>query len=163
MKLGHNRLIGMFVLLLTLVGSSAWSQTIYLVRHAEKVDDSRDPALSLQGQKRALDLALHLRDAEIKKIYVTEFRRTQKTAEVLATQINVAAQVLPAKEIQKLVAALKSETDNVLVVAHSNTLPDILKALGATKVIPLADNEYDRLVLVQMKKDAPLSMQILRY
>ena len=163
MKLGHQHFVGVFAALLVLVVSPAWPQSIYLVRHAEKVDDSYDPVLSLQGQKRAIDLALHLRDAEIKKIYVTEFRRTQKTAEVLAAQINVAAQVLPAKEIQKLVAALKSETDNVLVVAHSNTLPDILKALGATKVIPLADNEYDRLVLVQMKKDAPLSMQILRY
>lgn len=163
MKFNQSRLIGVFAVLLTLLGSPAWSQTIFLVRHAEKVDESSDPALSLQGQKRAVDLALHLRDAEIKKIYVSEFQRTQKTAEVLATQMKVAMQIFPGKEIQKLVAVLKSETDNVLVVAHSNTLPEILKALGATHVIPVADNEYDRLVLVQMKKEALVSMQVLRY
>ena len=163
MKFNQSRLIGVFAILLTLLGSPAWSQTIFLVRHAEKVDESSDPALSLQGQKRAVDLALHLRDAEIKKIYVSEFQRTQKTAEVLATQMKLVTQILPAKEIQKLVALLKSETDNVLVVAHSNTLPEILKALGATNVIPVADNEYDRLVLVQMKKQALMSMQVLRY
>ena len=163
MKFNQSRLIGVLAVLLTLLGSPAWSQTIFLVRHAEKIDESSDPALSLQGQKRAVDLALHLRDAEIKKIYVSEFQRTQKTAEILATQMKVTPQILPAKEIQKLVVLLKSETDNVLVVAHSNTLPEILKALGATNVIPVADNEFDRLVLVQMKKQTLLSMQVLRY
>jgi phosphohistidine phosphatase SixA len=150
-------------LLGTLVGSPAWSQTIYLVRHAEKVDESRDPGLSLPGKKRAIDLALHLRDAEIKKIYVSEFQRTQKTAEVLAAQINVIPQILLAKDVAKLVAILKSETENVLVVAHSNTLPDIVKELGVANVTPVAENEYDRLVLLQLKKDVAPSMQVLRY
>ena len=163
MKLRNSRLVGIFALLLSLLGLPAWSQTIYLVRHAEKIDESRDPALSLQGQKRAINLALHLRDAEIKKIYVSEFQRTQKTAEVLAAQIKVTAQIFPAKEVEKLAAILKSETENVLVVAHSNTLPDILKALGVANVTSVADNEYDRLVLLQMKKDAAPSMQVLRY
>jgi broad specificity phosphatase PhoE len=167
MKLNNNpciRLLFLLALTFTIsVSVPAWSQTIYLVRHGEKVDESRDPALSLQGQRRAVDLALHLRDAEIKKIYVSEFQRTQKTAEVLATQVKVTAQVIPAKEIEKLVTILKSETENVLIVAHSNTLPDILKALGAVNVAPVADNEYDRLVVLQMKKDATPSMLVLRY
>ncbi len=162
MKLRNSTCV-CIIALLTLIGSPAWSQTIYLVRHAEKVDESRDPALSLPGQKRAIDLALHLRDAEIKKIYVSEFQRTQKTAEVLAAQIKVIPQILPAKDIEKLVVMLKSETENVLVVAHSNTLPDILKALGAENVMPVADNEYDRLVLLQLKRDAAPTMQVLRY
>jgi broad specificity phosphatase PhoE len=153
----------MFALFGILVSAPAWSQTIYLVRHAEKIDESRDPGLTLPGQKRAIDLALHLRDAEIKKIYVSEFQRTQKTAEVLAAQIKVTPQILPAKEVEKLVAILQSETENVLVVAHSNTLPDILKALGVANVTPVAENEYDRLVLLQLKKDVAPSMQVLRY
>jgi phosphohistidine phosphatase SixA len=151
------------VFLASMFSLPAWSQTIFLVRHAEKVDESRDPALSLLGQRRAVDLALHLRDAGVKKIYVSEFQRTQKTAEVLAAQIKVTAQILPAKDLEKLVAILKSETENVLVVGHSNTLPDILKALGVTNVTPIADHEYDRLVLLQLKKDAAPSMQVLRY
>ena len=159
----RNALSVCIIVLLTLFVSPVWSQTIYLVRHAEKIDESRDPALSLPGQKRAIDLALHLRDAEIKKIYVSEFQRTQKTAEILAAQINVTPQILPAKDVAKLAAILKSETENVLVVAHSNTLPDILKALGVANVTPVEDNEYDRLVLLQLKKDAAPSMQVLRY
>ncbi|MES2049861.1 MAG: phosphoglycerate mutase family protein [Pseudomonadota bacterium] len=157
------RISACIIALLAVFVSPAWSQTIYLVRHAEKVDESRDPALSLPGQRRAVDLALHLRDAGIKKIYVSEFQRTQKAAEVLATQIKVTAQILPAKEVEKLVAILKSETENVLVVAHSNTLPDILIALGVVNVTPVADNEYDRLVLLQLRKDEAPSMQVLRY
>jgi phosphohistidine phosphatase SixA len=163
MKLIKRSVVCLVSLLVTAFVFPAWSQTIYLVRHAEKVDESRDPVLSLQGQRRAVDLALHLRDAEIKKIYVTEFQRTQKTAEVLATQLKVNTQSIPAKDIEKLVAILQSENDNVLVVGHSNTIPDILKALGVKNVMLIADNEYDRLVLLQMKKDAAPQMQVLRY
>lgn len=167
MKLNSNPCLRLVVLIAAIFATTvtlpAWSQTIYLVRHAEKVDESRDTALSLQGQKRAVDLALHLRDAEIKKIYVSEFQRTQKTAEALAAQLKVTAQILPAKDLEKLVAILKSGTENTLVVAHSNTLPDILKALGAANVTPVADHEYDRLVLLQLNKDAAPSMQVLRY
>lgn len=163
MKLKNVCKCGLTSLLAVTLSLPAWSQNIYLVRHAEKVDESRDSALSLPGQKRAIDLALHLRDAGIKKIYVSEFQRSQKTAEVLAAQIKVTAQILPARDLEKLVAILKSESENVLVVAHSNTLPDILKALGAANVTPVADNEYDRLVLLQLRKDAAPNMQILRY
>ena len=81
----------------------------------------------------------------------------------MAAQIKVTAQILPAKELTQLVAILKSETENVLVVGHSNTVPDILKALGVVNVMPIADHEYDRLVLLQLTKDAAPSMQVLRY
>lgn len=138
-------------------------QDIFLVRHAEKVDESRDPALSHKGQRRALDLALHLRDAQIKNITTSEFQRTQKTAEPLAQLLQITAQVLPAKELEKWVAMIKTQQANALVVGHSNTVPDILKALGMSDVKPIADDEYDRLVIVHLHKDVAPSFSVLRY
>jgi hypothetical protein len=41
---------------------------VYLVRHAEKTDDGRDPELSATGRERASELARMLRDAGISHI-----------------------------------------------------------------------------------------------
>ena len=40
-----------------LTATSAMAQTVYIVRHAEKADASRDTALSSQGKARAEALA----------------------------------------------------------------------------------------------------------
>ena len=46
-------------------------------------------------------------------------------------------------DIKGIVAQLQSDTDqNILVVAHSDTLPHILNALGAGGILK---NEFDRL------------------
>jgi len=47
----------------TLLITSCSTTDIYLVRHAEKVDESRDPALTAAGMQRARDL----KDALIRK------------------------------------------------------------------------------------------------
>jgi phosphohistidine phosphatase SixA len=160
-KIISQFLLSAFILALS---SSAFAfQTIYIVRHAEKVDESRDPELSLQGQKRAVNLALLLRDAQVKRIFVTEFKRTMSTAQKMAEQNQITPQVIPGKEIDKLIADLHAESDNALVVGHSNTVPSILKALGMTDVKYIEDNEYDRLVIVHLSKTSAPVFNILRY
>ena len=37
---------------------------------------------------------------------------------------------------------------NVLVVGHSNTVPEIVKALGVTAPLKIDDTEYDNLLVV---------------
>ena len=44
-----------------------------------------------------------------------------------------------------LVAKLKNARGQSLVVGHSNTIPDVLKALGAEGSFGIADDEYDNL------------------
>lgn len=138
-------------------------QTIFIVRHAEKVDESRDPQLSLKGKKRAIELAQHLRDAGIERIYATEFQRTQLTAMPLAELNKIAPQLYSSKELEKFVANLKNASGNSLVVGHSNTVPDLLKALGMVDVKPIADDEFDRLVIVNLANKLEPSFTIMRY
>jgi broad specificity phosphatase PhoE len=127
----------------------AGEPTIFLVRHAEKADasagDAKDPELSEPGRSRAESLARTLQDAGITSIYVTELKRTQQTAEPLARSASIKPTVVPARETAALVARLKDNTGNALVVGHSNTVPDIIKTLGAPEAITLDETEYDNL------------------
>jgi amino acid transporter/phosphohistidine phosphatase SixA len=139
--------------LLVLAPSVAHAQKLVLiVRHAERADqgmqDEVDPTLSAAGQARAEKLAAMLADADIKAIYVTAYRRTQQTAAPLAARIHVKPEPIPSTT-PALVARLKSEHANhvVLIVGHSNTIGDIIKALGGPGVA-IGDREYDNLFVL---------------
>lgn len=94
-------------------------QTIFLVRHAERVDaggaPQSDPDLSDAGRTRAAALAQTLRDAKISAIFVTEFRRTQETAKPLAAKLGIRATVIPEKQTTRRLAKLKSSAGDVLI------------------------------------------------
>jgi phosphohistidine phosphatase SixA len=138
-------------------------QTLFIVRHAEKQDDSKDPALNLTGKRRALNLATHLQDAGIRAIFVTEYQRTQKTAEPLADLLGLKS-ITAEKDLTKFAAQLLADksSDAALIVGHSNTVPDLVKALGVPVKWSIADTEYDRLVIVTLTKPTPV-VSILRY
>ena len=121
-------------------------QMLFLVRHAEKVDNSRDAALSAAGEARARALADKLRDAGITAIFTTELQRTKQTAAPLAEKIHVAAQVHPADDTAGLVKLLHKEK-RVLVVGHGNTLPEIAAAYGFPS-LAIADDEWDALYVL---------------
>lgn len=158
-----NTLRALLLILACQMSAVAWSQTIVIVRHAEKVDESRDPLLSLKGKQRAINLALHLRDADIKRVYATEFQRTQLTAAPLADVRQLSVTQYAAKESASFGKTLLAADVNTLVVGHSNTLLEILKGMGITDVKPVADDEYDRLIIVTLNKNASPSYTLLRY
>ena len=128
---------------------------VFVVRHAERADagagamTSADPPLSAAGEARAAKLAAMLADAGVKAVYVTEFIRTQDTGKPLASKLGLRVQAVAAADTSGLVAKMKAEhaNDVVLVVAHSNTLPAIIKALGGPAVT-IADNEYDNIFVI---------------
>jgi hypothetical protein len=47
-----------------------------------------------------------------------------------------------------LVARLKQDGATALVVGHSNTVPEIVAALGVATAVTVADDEYDNLFIV---------------
>lgn len=158
-----------FVLCVVLALSLLWTvpasaaSTIFIVRHAEKVDESRDPLLSARGTQRAQSLAQHLRDAGIRKIFVTEFQRTALTARPLAELTQVALTPYAAKDSAKLATLLTSGAENALVVGHSNTVANIAAALGVKEVKAVADDEYDRLIVIHLNDGVAPVMTVLRY
>jgi len=141
--------LGFYFLLLSAFLSTATAQsTIFIVRHAEKADATKDPDLSEVGRARAEALVKTLRDANITAIYATEFKRTQQTAAPLAKALGITVTTLPAKDNAALIAKLRASTGNALVVGHGDTIPDLIKALGMSDPINVAENDYDNLFAV---------------
>ena len=160
-----KRTIALLALLLVPVTASA--QATFVVRHAERADAgmpagaNKDPDLSEAGQARAAVLASMLRDARITRIYVTEFKRTRQTAQPLATRLKIEPIVIPAADTPALVQALRTAAGSALVVGHSNTLPAIVKGLGADETFQVGEAEYDNLLVVT--RGAPPALLRLRY
>jgi phosphohistidine phosphatase SixA len=151
-----------FVLAAALVGAAAppgsAQQAVFLVRHAEKADDTDDPPLSNAGKLRSEALASLLSTAGVRAIYVTQYRRTGLTAAPLATRLGVAPAVMHSDAIDPLVETLKAKhaSDIVLYVGHSGSVPKILKAYGHEAKVEIGHDEYDGLwVLVPRPGHAP--------
>ena len=132
---------------------------VFIVRHAEKASTGgNDPDLSVQGQKRADALAHILKDSQITSVFVTEFKRTQKTAAPTVRAAHVSSTVIPANDIGALVEKLRALNGNALVVGHGNTIPDLLKALGIATPVSIPEDDYTEIFAVSVG-DAP---QLLR-
>jgi broad specificity phosphatase PhoE len=140
------------------------SGTVFLVRHAEKLSTARDATLSPQGHKRAVCLAHTLGDAGIEVIFASGFVRTQETARPLAKKLGLKATTVEYKDTAGLVEKLRAMADkNVLVVAHSDTLPEIIEKLGAGKVDAIREDEFDRLFVFHHTGPSSGSVVTLRY
>ena len=169
-----RRSIGLAVLAALLVGSSAVAggsadaRQVVLVRHAEKAaDDPRDPSLTAAGKRRAEALATILGSAGVTHLFCSEFRRTRDTLAPLASSRGLELTVVPAREPTQLVAALHAlPAGAVAVVAgHSNTVPELVHALGGP-VGSMTDEQYDRLFLLVLPAQGAgpaLSTVELRY
>ncbi len=159
-----KKILTVFVLFASMLSVQAYAfQTIVLVRHGEKVDDSRDPLLSDKGQQRAQNLARILRDANIEQVFATEYQRTQLTAKPLADLRQLTITPYVAKESLVMGQQLRNAGKNTLVVGHSNTLNTLLQGLGINEQKAIAEDEFDRLLIVHLHKDAAPTLTILRY
>jgi broad specificity phosphatase PhoE len=140
-------------------------EAIYIVRHAEREDQSADAALSTDGIGRSYKLRDALRDAGITRIFTSELRRTIDTAAPLAAAIKVTPQQVPSGDTAALAARIGASEarDRVLVVGHSNTVPALLAALHAEPSIAIRDDEYDNLFIVVPQKDGRPVLLRLKY
>lgn len=140
-------------------------KAVYLVRHAEKVDESEDPLLSAAGSARAEALARTLRSAGVKAIYATQYKRTALTAAPLAKALGLAPAQLHSDASQALVDLIRKDhpDDAVLVVGHTNSVPRAIKLLGVEEPVELAHDEYDALFVVVPRAAGPPTLLRLRY
>ena len=123
--------------------------TVILVRHAEKAPPVGDaePLLSEAGAARAQALARMLADAHVTAVYTSQYKRTQLTGAPLTAAMHVEETVMP--EVKDVAADIRAKHagQTVLVVGHSNTVPQLLAALGVENPPSIADAEYDNLFI----------------
>ncbi|GJM30579.1 MAG: phosphoglycerate mutase [Cyclobacteriaceae bacterium] len=138
--------------------------TVYISRHAEKLNYTSDTPLSPVGEVRALELAHVLKDEGIDAVFVTQFLRTQQTGQPTATESGVNVIQYDAGISQEVVDAILANHigQQVLVIGHSNTVDDIAIGLGAPGVPELDELQFDRLFVVH-RFGSTVHLDRLRY
>jgi broad specificity phosphatase PhoE len=132
--------------------------TIIFVRHAEKATmPEGDPGLSPTGQRRVAELTRQLKDADvvagIDVIYSTPYRRTEETARPIAEALNLPINSYDAGDTEEVMERILKEHKGkiILVVGHSNTVPQLMYDMGASKKVPeIQENEYDNIYIVSV-------------
>jgi broad specificity phosphatase PhoE len=132
--------------------------TIIFVRHAEKEQSSGDdPALSAAGERRVAELTRQLIDADViagvDAVYATPYKRTQQTVAPVADALELPINTYDASDTESVLKdILKRHKGAIILVAgHSNTLPELIANLGASKrVPPIEEGEYDNIYIVSI-------------
>lgn len=147
--------------------------TVFLVRHAEKESDSRDPELSAEGRDRANELAKVLGSVELDAIYDTPFIRTRDTAKPTAEKLGITVETIQSLQSDDLKMFMENTLKNhkggkILIVSHSNIIPAIIKMIRGEdpKVVPMEyinDNVYDDLFIVSFTNRKSVQVMNLKY
>jgi phosphohistidine phosphatase SixA len=151
--------------------------TVFLVRHAERGQEpAQDPPLTEAGRARAEALARLLSGAGVKAVYSSQYARTKQTAEPLAKLLGVpvnpvALAVKPdrprevseqsIRELRGRVEAHAGEA--VLVVGHTNSVPDLIRELGGDVVPKMEEGRFDDLFVVTVYAPGRAKVVHLKY
>ncbi len=141
-------LLAMLLMFLTISAPEVCAEvnrTIYLLRHAEKqTDESKDPLLTVMGQRRALNIAKMLKNRNISTIYSSDFNRTKQTAQPLAELLGLTVTIYDPAKLEIFAKQLLRSQGNLLIVGHSNTTPGLASLLGGEDFGEIDHLEYHR-------------------
>ena len=151
--------------------------TVFLIRHAEREDEPRqDPPLKREGVARSQELARLLSGAGIKAIFTSQFTRTKQTAEPLATKLGLTVtsftlksnpsnpRLIAAESTQEVTGKiLERSGESVLVIGHSNSIPDVIKMLGGDTVPTIDERKFDDLFIVTVYAKGKAKVVQLKY
>ncbi|HEY0013931.1 MAG TPA: phosphoglycerate mutase family protein [Allosphingosinicella sp.] len=115
---------------------------IFVMRHLHKAADPQDPGLTPQGRACAQQLARFLADQGISAIYASTTRRAQETAAPLAAARGLTTKSYAPADMAGVAARAQEEAGSVLIVGHSNTVPEIVQGVGGTRPAPIDESRY---------------------
>ncbi len=157
-------MFSLFLMAAVMTFNTQAQTTVWIVRHAEKDlknPSDPDPVLSLDGQDRAKDLATLLQPKRVLAVYSTSFKRTRQTAQPTAYGHGVTVQTYDPADPAALAASVlrQHKGGGVLIVAHSNTVLELVEAFGIKRPIPLlSEDDYDYIFSVTLQGN---SIQLL--
>lgn len=119
-------------------------QHFYLVRHAEKSSEGKDPPLSPCGEAQAAALAQLLSQVPLQQLYHSNYQRTRQTAAALQQNGRPLLAYDP-KDLNQLAERLLHHNGSaVLVAGHSNTTPELATLLSGIRVPTMTEQDYGR-------------------
>lgn len=119
---------------------------IILIRHAEKHSSGTD-ALSAAGKKRANLLVRMFKDAGVTTIFTSDATRTKETAAPLALALGLTPKAI-SSDLATARAQMAAAGACAVVVGHSDTVPELIEALGGQAGFEIKENEFDWMFLV---------------
>ncbi|MEJ7610781.1 MAG: histidine phosphatase family protein [Ferruginibacter sp.] len=134
--------------------SSCATTKVYLVRHAEKAGSGPADGLKApEGVNRANALKDYFKGKALHGVYSTNYPRTIQTAQPVAAVKGLA--VLGYNNGDSLLAdILQKKNRRYVVVGHSNTIPQMIRAAGLDPSYSgnIPDNEFDNLYIITVKR-----------
>lgn len=154
-------LIIAFIVLQSSFGQSA-TTTYYFIRHGEKVDNSKNPDLSESGHERAAVWRELFSEIKLDAIYSTDYKRTLQTV----TPTAISHQLIIAKYDPKTIDIESFKKDNlgkkVLIVGHSNTIPNFVnQMINQNMYGDIDDSTFGNLYILTIIDDS-ISHQLLK-
>ena len=116
--------------------------TFYVMRHLHTPAGVQDPDLTAEGQRYAQLLANQFPGEPPASIFVSNTKRAQQTAAPLAAKLGITPRVYDPRDTRFLITEIMKEPPPVLIVGHSNTVPDIIAALGGRRPKPLTHEDF---------------------
>jgi broad specificity phosphatase PhoE len=113
----------------------------YVMRHLQKAEGP-NPGLSGEGRANAERLASRFAADPPSAIYVSTTRRASETAAPLAARLGLTPKEYDPRDTPGLVERVRAERGTVLVIAHSNTVAEIVEQLGGTRPPDLGEGDY---------------------
>jgi broad specificity phosphatase PhoE len=113
----------------------------YAMRHLQKANGP-DPGLSDEGRANAERLAGWFGGDAPRAIFVSTTRRARETAAPLAARLGLETKEYDPSDTPGLIARVRAEAGPVLIVGHSNTVPDIVERLGGARPGDLGESDY---------------------
>jgi broad specificity phosphatase PhoE len=123
------------------------ADTIFVMRHLQKAEGV-DPPLSAEGAVNAQAVAKMLAKSGIEAIFATPTRRAMETAQPLAAKLGIAVTPYDPGNPDALAKAVVGMRGAVLVVGHSNTVPDLVARLGGKEAVTLSEQDYGTVFVV---------------
>ncbi len=144
----------------TVVAQRSNKTVLLFVRHAEPDTSAtgNNLPLSPEGRQRAQALIKAAQQAtggmKINALFVTQFLRTQQTAQPLADALSLKPKIFLAEDTYNATARLRQyKRRAVLVVGLRNTISEIIQFLTGKEIAPIAAQEYDNIFVVTIETD----------
>lgn len=127
-------------------GAAAQSvDDVYIMRHLEQqAGAGDDPGLSPAGKRQADRLASWFRDRP-RAVFASTTRRAMETASPLARRLGVPLETYDAADPERLIDRVKRTRGVVLIVGHSNTVPDLIRRMGAVGPREIPHSRYGQI------------------
>lgn len=148
------------------MASASAATTIILIRHGERnapTSANPDPHLNTTGKARAKKLIHVLGQSGIRAIYRSHFARSRETAQPLAVNLGLSPIVMDEPLQIKSDILSNHAGQTVLVIGHSDTVPDLINRLEAGSVPVIDDSEFDNLFVVKVFNQQRASVTRLKY